>query len=364
MTSTGSVILLTGAGSSALVGLKTLKSIVDGIQGVHVPLDSGDSGVELVKEAWKMVKGQEGEKATLESLLGRLKLYSQFADILRTDHVFSHELRVDPPYVAQFKSKWENALAYCFRLMLHNYGPQQVQVDSPGYKLIQQMLQTVANGNALHLFTTNYDCLFNVMAAHARDLSFMSHINNKDGAFGSKWFRVNEKTFRRENARVYLHRLHGCVGWFSDPQSPYGVHEVFGSGNRLEIQDQEMLNQMAIKLVTSAKIGSIPAFSLAFQEFARELERCDCLLVWGHSFRDLEVLRCMINVAKSRKEKPYRILCIEPYLNADQIQENIRSTIAGVPELSSGLIKPEIIEWVIQDGYGALLERVESSLRA
>jgi hypothetical protein len=363
---TSRMILLTGAGSSTLVGLKTLKSIVDGIQGVHVPLDNQDPAIELVKETWKVIKGQEGDKATLELLLAKLKLYSQVADIIKSDHVFSDELRVNLPHVVsgQFKLKWENALAYCFRLMIDNYGPHRVQVDCKGFEVLRDMLLLLAqaNENTIHLFTTNYDCVVNVLAAKIDNINFFTHINNTTGAFESEWFVVNEDIQKKSNPNVYVHRLHGCVAWFSAMQSPYGVHEVFGSGTSLVIDDQNKLNQMAIKLVADEKIGNIPAFSLAFQEFSRELERCEILLVWGHSFRDLELLRCMISVAANRKKHPYRIKCIDPYLSKGKAIENIRSTIAGVPAVSSSMLNPEIIEWVTQDGFESLLSTVKKLL--
>jgi hypothetical protein len=360
------VILLTGAGSSSLVGLKSLKSIVDGIQGVQVPLDNQNPAIELVKDTWKVIKGQEGDKATLELLLARLRLYSQVADIIKTDHVFSEELRVNLPHVVsgQFKAKWESALAYCFRLMVDNYGPHRVQVNSGGYNLIHDMLRLLAraNGGNLHLFTTNYDCLINVLAASLADINFLSHINNEDGKFDSGWFVVNKDTYKKRNPNVYIHRLHGCIAWFSDPRSPYGVHEVYGSAKNLIIEDQAKLNQMAIKLIAEEKIGNVPAFSLAFQEYCRELEGCEVLLVWGHSFRDLELLRCMISVAVNRKTKPYRIRSIDPYLSREQVIENIRSTVAGVPAVSSAVIRPENLGWVMQDGFEALLTMVKGIL--
>jgi hypothetical protein len=312
-----------------------------------------------------VIKGQEGDKATLELLLAKLRFYSQVADMIKTDPVFSEELRVNLPHVVsgQFKAKWESALAYCFRLMLDSYGPHRVEVDGQGFKIIQSMLRLLAaaNDGFLHLFTTNYDCLVNVLAARVGDMNFFSHINNRNGAFESEWFVVNEATYNKSNPSVFVHRLHGCVAWFSEPRSPYGVHEVYGSGEKLSIWDQSKLNQMAIKLVADDRIGSIPAFSLAFQELCRELERTRILLVWGHSFRDLELLRCMISVAVNRK-LGFRTLCIDPYMSKERAIQNIRDTIAGVPAVSAGTIIPEIIPWVVQDGYESLLSRAREAV--
>jgi hypothetical protein len=175
------VVLLTGAGFSSLVGMKTLSTIISSIDGVQVPLDYHEPEARLVKDTWAVVKGQRGNNATLEDLLSRLKYYSEVADLIRGDHIFSEELRANLPHVisGQFKMKWENTLGYCFQLMLENYGPHRVHVHSPGYCLICDVFKFLAqyNGGDLHLFTTNYDCVPNVIAAQATDLNFYSHIN-------------------------------------------------------------------------------------------------------------------------------------------------------------------------------------------
>lgn len=374
ITNASKVILITGAGSSSLVGLKTLKSIVEGIQGVQVPLNDQDPSVELVKYTWTVIKGQKGDKATLEDLLAKLKQYSVVADLIKNDPVFKEELRVDLSYVfsGQFKTKLGSALAFCFRLMLDNYGPHRVLTDCDGYRTIHKAFKLLAqaNGNYLHVFTTNYDCVLNVMADTLKDINFFSHINNKNGTFDNEWFAIKEATFKETNPNIYLHRLHGCIAWFSDPRTPYGVHEVFGAASNLIIEDPNKLNQMAIKLVSdessgnipTTRIGNIPAFSLAFQELNNELEVCDKLLVWGHSFRDIELLRCIINILAKRKNNPFDVGYIDPYFTDDQIKEHIRDTTAGVP-IPFNILKPKNIGWVVQDGLNSLLLKIGKFLK-
>ena len=363
---TSKIILLTGAGFSSLVGYKTLSAIVNALDGVHLPLNSDSPEIELIRETWKIIKGQKGDKATLEDLLGRLKYYTEVAELIKGDHIFSGELRANLPHVisGQFKRKWENALNYCFRLMLENYGPEKAQTNADGYDLIQEVLTMVAksNGGNLHLFTTNYDCGLNVMAANSKTTNFYSHINNKDGAYENKWYLVTESAHRKENPNLYLHRLHGCVGWFFDPRFPYGIHEIYGSGQSLSIDDPNKLNQMAIKLVSDEKIGNIPAFSLAFQELSEVIMKCEKILVWGHSFRDREVLRCMITVAEKRKGRSFQIYYVDPYLDEKVARGNIRNTIIEVPGISHNILKPIRINWVVQDGYAMLKEQIEQIL--
>ena len=361
---TEGTILLCGAGFSSAVGLKTLKTIVDGIQGIQVPLDDSDvPGLELVKETWKLIKADRGDRATLEDLLGRLRLYCRVADLLKSDYVFSQQLRVNIPDVmnGQFKSKWENALAFCFRLMLNNYGPQKVDRRSDGYNFLASCMKRIAemNGNVLHVFTTNYDCLFNVMASKQMEVCFCTHINDKNGNFEADWYRANPYVKSHRRPQIFIHRLHGCVAWFRNDMSPYGVHEVYGAGDELIINEQDKLNQMAIKLVSDEAIGRMPAFSKAFEEFKEKLGIAKNLLVWGHSFRDVEVLRCIIDVYCNRRSRPFKIFYIDPYLTVNDVVQNIRTTIEDIPAISETSLAPKRIPWVLQDGYHVLLRKVD-----
>lgn len=356
-------VLLTGAGFSSLVGLKTLSTIINSLD---VPLDDTRPEIKLVRDTWAVVKGQKGNNATLEDLLSRLKYYSDVADLIKGDHIFGEELKANLPHVisGQFKMKWENALAFCFKLMLENYGPHKVQIHTPGYNLICQVFRILSqyNGGCLNLFTTNYDCVPNVMAAHVSDLNFYSHINNKNGAFDNEWHVITESVFDRENPSIYLHRLHGCVGWFFDSRYPYGVHEVYGTGDLLTIQDQNKLNQMAIKLVADEMIGNRPAFSLAFEELRTALEQCEKVIVWGHSFRDREVIRCMINVSEKRGKSQFEIYYIDPYMMEKGAIQNMMDTVMAIPALSPANLKLKRINWVVQDGLDRLITEIQKIL--
>lgn len=355
------IVLLTGAGFSSLVGLKTLKSIVASIQ---VPVNDADEIVEIVKDTWKVIKGQKGEKTTLEDLIARLKHYIEIANLINTDFVFREKLQPNMSLITsgQFRLKWEQALSYSFRLILDNYGPNNVNTNCEGFDFIIDSIKLLSNinGDVLHIYTTNYDCLLNVIADKNTEIKFLSHINNKNGSFEESWHTINEKA-NKSKASVYIHRLHGCIGWFSDKRSPYGVEEVYGTGNHLKIEDPEKLNQMAIKLISDEKIGFQPAFSSAFGEFRKSLETCEKLLIWGHSCKDLEVMRTIINTLENRKGRPFYIYFIDPYLEKEQVINNILQTIKEIPKNESpNLNTISRIDWVVGDGYKDLYNKINS----
>ena len=359
------LILLTGAGASVPAGLMTLKSIVDGISGAQVPLDNQNAGAEVAKETWKVIRGIRGDNATLEDLLARLQLFVETAELIKSDHVFSDELKAHLPHVisGQFRAKWEKALAFCYRLMLDNYGPHKVKVDSDGFLAIHNTLAYLSslNQGTLHLFTTNYDCLLDVMALKQPGINFYSHIDNEAGNFQSNWYLNNSHSDTNNSPKVYVHRMHGCIGWFAEPRSPYGIHQVFGLGEKLHIEDEKKLTQMAIKLISEDKVGARPAFSLAFQEFSNALETCTDLLIWGHSFRDLALLRSMINVQSNRSKK-FRVHYIDPYLTENEVRENIQNTISGEPDLSVSAITPQRVNWDTSYGWPELLNSIDKSI--
>lgn len=354
------VVLLTGAGFSVPAGYDTLRLIVDSIRGVHIPLNNQSPEVQTVKATWDIVQSDKGDNATLEHLLARIKHYSETADMIRNNSIFAQNLQANLAHIynGQFKSLWENALSYCFNLVLENYGPHKVNIESDGYKLIVKALKRLAelNDNCLHIFTTNYDCLLHVIASNTRDINFYSHISNQrdqNGQFQNDWFVTNPDMYNASNPNIYVHRLHGCVAWFFDLRAESRVHEVFGAGKKLTIRDPQKLNQMAIKLISNDNIGSIPAFSRTFTELYHVLGDCGNLLVWGHSFRDLELLRCMISVLENRKEHPYKTYFIDPYENEDTICENITNTVMGVPGIPCQILSPKEFGWLPDEGLNS-----------
>ena len=352
------VILLTGAGFSRLAGMPTLHTIKSKLE---IPIDPPPA-LDLVTQIWRIVRADRGDSATLEDLLARLKYYVEITDFIQRDTILSTKLRaVFPGNSDHLKEEFNNALGACFRLILDTYGPQEVETESEGYRIIVEVLKRLAhmNGNPLHIFTTNYDCLFNVMAAREpQSLKFLSHINNKNGYFENNWFVTNDLA-EETSCEIRIHRLHGCIAWYDDPASPYGVAEIYGAGECLTIDDQNKLNQMDIKLVSDENIGDRPAFSLAFRELENELKQCETLLVWGHSFRDLGLLSCIIRASKNSCDAPFKCYYIDPYLTEFAAIENIKRTVRRtVPEIDPETLAPKNIQWDVPNGLEKLIEKL------
>src|SRR6266849_1766463 len=103
------------------------------------------------------------------------------------------------------------------------------------------------------------------MASRCNRLSFFSHIDNVKGTFReAAWYPTRHDLAKANNPRIYIHRLHGCVAWFTQ-EEPYGIREVYGSGGDLEIIDEDLLHKMCIKLITTQEIGKNVAFLSAYE---------------------------------------------------------------------------------------------------
>jgi hypothetical protein len=356
------IVLLAGAGASCYIGLDSLDMMLKN-PGLF---DDGTEEGRLIKEIIVDIEALRIRNAVFEEIIGRLREYQEIAFKLRTDYLFSREIGHLPNDIITgfFELKWKKALTECYRKLIDSYGPQKVDKNLEEYQTTLYFLEELAKVNSgyLHVYTTNYDCSYQVFASELNNLSFVTHINNTDGRFGERWYIANVNRQDPAFFRIFTHRLHGCVAWFHDTRNPYLIEEQYGAGDNLEINDDEKLHRMAIKLVTSQVIGINPAFLLFFSELAYHLRTAKALIIWGYSFRDLEVLRA-INNAFYMRNTPLPIYSLNPFLGENGIIDNIRRTLRDAPVEISPHFKPRKIDWRPDDGNKKLVERTIDILK-
>jgi hypothetical protein len=303
-----------------------------------------------------------------EELIVRIRDYLRIIHTLRTDPTLRREIPGLPHDIDNgiAEIKWKRALTRCYRVLLEEYGPDRIKVDSEPFQITLTLLEELAKGNGgeLHIFTTNYDCSYQVLAANTTRLKVQTHIDNESGRFKDHWFSVRPELASSVVPSVYVHRLHGCVAWFTaspgedDTWLTSGaIEEVYGAGRRLTIKDDDYLHNMCIKLIAAQMIGANPVFATAFEEFSRHLRTCSSLFVWGYSFRDIEVLR-LINHAVSTRPAPLRIVYLDPYLPEDVVIQNIRRTFQSIPIQVAPELRPHRIDWRPPQGYPQLVRSV------
>jgi hypothetical protein len=355
------IVLLIGAGVSNCLGLPTLDGLLE-----QTILGSDDVANRIKKTRNVVETYTKHYKARFEELINQLRYYLNIAEMLRKDDGFRNELGGALPIDVdngEFQRKWRSSLIRCYRIILQEYGPQKINKDSPEFAMTLRFLEELANINAgrLHIYTTNYDCSFQVLASNCQDLTFFTHIDNIDGSFRADWYRATPELEDSGQPSIYVHRFHGCVAWFSNPTRPFGVEEIYGAGGELEIEDDNKLLEMEIKLTSSQAIGAKPAFARAFEEFCEHLKKVKILLVWGYSFRDIEILR-YINQAFTQPNN-FLIMYIDPYLSETKTLQHIRTTMDDAPIAVNPNFKPIRIDWKPPDGYDKFVEMVIKSLK-
>lgn len=357
------VVLLVGAGASAYLGYPTLDQALRSLE-----LGPGDDpSVELILKTRRAIDFslQRISVAVFEELIAKLKYYLQITETLMTDSTFTGELgplHYSVP-TGTFARKWKDALTKCYRLFIAEYGPDKIRYDTPEVKTTLELFSKLAklNSGRLHIYTTNYDCTYQVMATRFAVLSFFSHIDNAKGTFRDAWYPIRPTLTNPDLPRIYIHRLHGCVAWFTQ-EAPHEIREVYGAGSDLEIIDEDLLHKMCIKLITTQEIGKNVAFLTAYEEFCNQLESARALIIWGSSFRDMEVLRAINNSFAIRKT-PLPIYYINPNLNEAAVKENIRNTLRPVPVVVSKHFAPKRIEWWVHQPGEVLIKAVLNAVR-
>ena len=359
-------ILLVGAGASRDIGYPTLDDL---LKQAMIGFDDIDQLIRATNSAITV----NGPKSTnYEQLIGKLKEYSKLSYDLRTDYVLMTVFK-QIPNVLEIESKFAQALIKCYRILANLFGPDGVNKNSGAFTFLPDFYKKLAELNttpssssrahSLHIYTTNYDCSYQVMASNFNNISFMTHISNEDGKFKDGWYNIRVDLTDKGLPEVYIHRLHGCVTWYNipgDDGSPGNTREKIGSGGghtKLIYKDNELQN-MCIKLNTTELLGKHKIFSGAFEEFYQQLNDIDVLIVWGYSFSDFEVTSQINQALMVRRANPFRIYYIDPYLSDYAVFENIVNTLSKATIKVSPHFRPQQIKWIPSDGRDTLTQMV------
>jgi len=370
------MILLAGAGFSYDLGYRKLK----------------DQLINMMKTEGfiSYLMNKVGQIGSIEMLINRLNKYKEIDNWIRWDDPIlrdAYDVRLE-----MRGGDFHHALTSCYETLVKNYGPKDSNIAYQNkFRARAEILQKIAKANkpsnVLDIYTTNYDCAFQYMASEKDQpkLTFLTHISNekvknKDGEFkAGKWYDPMENyldtDIRAYLPNVYIHRLHGCIAWYNKKEKGRVVsaHEKDGAGGTtpfvFEGDRDYFLYNLCIKLIGSEYLSAKEVSSSAFNEFYDQLTRIDTLLVWGYSFRDVEVLR-QINHALLARKKPFRIYYISEIVSAglvqkniDEIKNNIDETLKNTPTSLSPDFIPIRLNWNKDLGYDALAREIEERNR-
>ncbi len=358
------IVLLIGAGVSNYLGLPSLDTL---LQEAILRETSDNTVASMIRDAYNTIEAHANHtRGRFEELISQLRYYLNVAETVGRDSTFRRFVDGYLPSSidnGDLYRKWWKTLTRCYRLLLEVFSPQKIDRESTEFITVLNLLEKLANLNSgrLHVYTTNYDTSFQVFASTYNRLMFFTQIDNSNGSFMDRWYKANPTLRYAGQPSIYVHRFHGCVGWFADSRRPFGIEEVYGSGDRLIIEDDNRLHSMQIKLTSAQAIGANPAFALAFEQFSQHLKTTKVLLVWGYSFRDIEVLR-YINQAFTSQPRLI-VLYIDPYLDEGQALHHIRSTVVDAPITLHPAFKPKRIDWRPVDGHHKLISTVTEATK-
>jgi hypothetical protein len=367
--SVNDIVLLAGAGASSYLGLPTLDDLL------RQAILGNDEIADRIRHTRDAIEGSRDRfvTAVFEELIVKLHDYLEFAKVLRKDNTFRRELGLIPPDVdtGVFERKWMEALTRCYRVLLDVYGPNKFETTSKEFQTTLNLLEKIAktNSNELHIYTTNYDCSYQILASNCKNLSFFTHIDSKSGVFTEYWHCVNPNVEISDLPLIYVHRLHGCVAWFTvTPRSreieaaDSRIEEAYGAGSGLQIIDDDYLHRMSVKLVAPQPVGTNRALVLAFEEFSSHLKTAKVLLIWGYGFRDMDVLS-IINQAFSLRKAPLVIYYLDPFLNEERAINRIRWTLREALIEVSPEFRPKRINWMPGDGHDKLISSIMEAFK-
>ncbi|CAN2043951.1 hypothetical protein GMMP1_1230006 [Candidatus Magnetomoraceae bacterium gMMP-1] len=352
------IVLLAGFGVSKFLGLPNvrhlLKASMEYLQKDLEGRKEKNPIYSVVENTYKEIGGKQGQStfADFEKLITKLKSYIDIATILRKDPVINKEL-CDQLYSLNtkgFERKLKLALNECYRVLFKEFGLDMINTNSQEFSKALELFEKLSklNFDTLHIYTTSHDCSYQAFANHCPSMAFLTHIDKSKNRYSDNWYFCMPEKITTGLPWIYVHRLHGCVAWFTDEDN-----QIMEQCNFHKINDK-MLRKMCISNISSQERETNKGFSSAFKELQEHLLSAKALVVWGYSFKDLEVLRA-INNSLNNREKPFSIYYINPYLEEARVNKNIENCLKSAPVRLSKHFKPKQIELKPQSFISSLV---------
>jgi len=324
----GRLIVLTGAGASAALGLHTMASF---------PQVLRSAGGSLADMGAKMRWEQAG--ADVEWIYDRLELYVDAGNAAaQGDLNLQHALRGAAP-AQQFRDQAAEALSQLQGLILQNWGRLD-SADEADFRLYDVTLTELRNLNTgpLSVFTTNYDLTFEFLPQTP-----LSAVVN-----GLRQERVDPvwdpRAYREVEAqhKFVVYRLHGCSHWFLDEARGVVTYQP-----NPELVRRGLQPMVVFPAGRKTDTRGLEVFAFSYGAFREAVSRARVCLIIGYSFRDQGIQDC---VARASADMQFIVLDSEPN------SERIRSVLRGhrVLELRGRFGIEDVNEAVVSSCESAL----------
>ena len=307
----------------------------------------------------------------MEEIISRLKQYVSLTKTVMEDPLLNGEVFATSHHdIRDFQAQSHEALIVCYKALIDCYGPHRINPKHLASLDLVDVYRACANineDNDLWVFTTNYDCSFQIFSESFDDILFQSRIDRKNFCFKEGFYPERGSPNGAGIPRIRVSRLHGCVAWFSKKEYPYNNyehHNATAENKQIDV-DEDTLQNMQIKLAPRSAIPATPALLSAFQNLQDTLLRCKYFFAWGYSFRDEETLRVIYTAWL--KNKKLKVYFADPFLEEEEARRNIRETLSSIPGIKQDQVfKPTRIPWRISDKnetYAALIKTLKGMIK-
>lgn len=330
------IILFIGSGSSAFAGYRTFETFPALIFNEQIRIE--DKLPPLHPTTFGFLKEIEQtlllshKSTTHDNFLWALNDYKKLWYTLRVDGVLKSRFLSSTERwgeFSQFSVITEDAIRDITHTTIHHYSAkklERIKNDIEKYELFRNIfkfyekLSLINNSDfpILHIFTTNYDMLLEDLFLEFNnkepDISLINGIPNCCQE-GSYWSESKYPASNNNKKGFFLYRLHGCVSWFYHGQGDERVYF-----HRRDCTQQEINNLCAMYPGLERYRGLNP-HAFGFRQFYKYLLYCNVIIFIGFSFRDDDVKHILLS-ANSRRDKPIKIIVIDPALQDTDIHAN------------------------------------------
>ena len=284
----GKIIVLTGAGASAALGMPTMADFPKLIASAGGELKTLTDGMR-----W------EEKKEDLEYIYERLELYIEAGQRCAEDGDMNLlQAFGTAESAATLRSRATEALSQLRELILEKLGevtraPNAAVSD---YSRVVHKLRKL-NGSPLRVFTTNYDLTFESLTGLSREGALVNGLRPMAEEF--RWSRAAYAAAAKDAARVVVYRLHGCSHWFADEHA--GEYDKIVCLRALPKPGKGL--RPVVIFPARPKAGGVHAnpFSFAYGELRKAMTAAKLCVVIGYSFRDAGVTEALLSAHRGMR---------------------------------------------------------------
>jgi len=327
------IIVVAGAGFSAPLGYSTLYDFESAITR-YAPTAKPHERKALERLFLQIKRSlvAKGEFTDIEAIMAELSKYVELWDNLRKDHFLKQEFLSTVGDRFRFSAFAQHAIqarSIVDKFMGEHYG--QFSDDEEAMASVFGFLEelTNLNGGVLDFFTTNYDVglegIWNSVPTKMKLIT--GAIKRRDGTV--RWDPSRLDVMKDQRKGVYVHRLHGCVRWYEDSGANDSRDRLCNVVSvSINSEDRPEDRQPCVMYPGRKLRGSQSPFVEGLTNLRGMLGRVEQCIIIGTSFRDDDILECLIK-ANDGRERPLKLIIINTANVKERFNTRVQQVIAN-----------------------------------